>query len=270
MQIKFEARQHKKNLKSKSLKGLVLVCALLATNVNAQWAVVDAPHTIQAYITHLMRLQQQITAYQSQISHYVQQVAHMQQQLITTDGLSDSSMPMTDKFDERAANYGMTAACPGADGAVSLASMAEAFTLNMSGSIKTQQSAICQRIVMAKNTQYNEAVKMLKNVREQDKQLKEIVEERAAAGTSEGKLAANDNKLNQFLARSGTSMKYSTTVIAAYDTYIKSLEDNQKLLTKQALTGNNGDETFAEAVTRKFVQGATLKIALDSVSDRDR
>jgi hypothetical protein len=65
-------------------------------------------------------------------------------------------------------------------------------------------------------------------------------------------------------------MQYSTTVIAAYEAYIKSLEDNQELLTKQALTGNNGSETFAETVTRKFVQGVALEAALRTVSDRDR
>ena len=268
--MKFKtARSHGAKTKSLTLVTVALACMLMASSAYCM-PVADIPHTLQAYITHLMRYLRQGQQYSEDVRHNIQELTHMQQQLITVGGLSDVSMPMTDKLEERAANYGMSAACPGADGSVSLASMAEAFTLNMSGAIKTQQSTICQRIVIAKNTQYNEAVKMLKNVREQDIQLKEIVAERDAAGTDQGKLAANDNKLSQFMARSGTSMKYSTTVIAAYETYVKSLQENQKVLTKQALTGNNGDETFAEAATRKFVQGATLKIALDSVSGRDR
>lgn len=259
----------KKALKSYSWKTLALACTLLATNANAQWAVVDMPHTIQAYITHLTRYAQQIQQYQSQFEHYMQQVRHMQQQLITIGGLPDVSMPMTDNFDERDPNYGMAAACPGA-GSMSLSSLMSAFTLDLAGDIKEQQKQICQRIVLAKNTQYNEAVKMLKNVRNQDIQLRQIAAERAAAGDSQGLLAANDNKLNQFLARSTSSMQYSQTVITAYDSYVRSLEDNQKLLTKQAMTGDNGNETFATAVTRKFVQGVALEAALDSVSDRDR
>jgi len=269
MKIKSISKFGKKAVAARSWKTLALACALLAANADAQVAVADFPHTIQAYITHLTRLQQQITTYQSQIAHYTQQVTHMQQQLISIGGLPDVSMPMTDEFKPRADNYGMAAACPGA-GSMSLSDLMSAFTLDMAGDIKEQQKQICQRIVLAKNTQYNEAVKMLKTVREQDVQLKEIARERTEAGTSEGKLAANDNKLNQFLARSSTSMKYSTTVIAAYETYINSLEDNQTSLGKQALTGNNGTETFAETVTRKFVQGVVLKAALETVSDRDR
>lgn len=269
MKIQSMVPTTKKTMMSYPWKSLALACALMATNANAQLAVADFPHTIQAYITHLTRLQQQVTTYQSQIQHYMQQVTHMQQQLISVGGLPDTSMPMTDEFKPRADNYGMAATCPGA-GSMSLSELMNSFTLNMGGDIKEQQKQICQRIVLAKNTQYNEAVKMLKNVREQDEQLKEIVRERAEAGTSEGKLAANDNKLNQFLARSSTSMKYSTTVIASYETYINSLEDNQSSLGKQALTGNNGTETFAETVTRKFVQGVVLKAALETVSNRDR
>lgn len=258
-----------KTMKSHSWKTLALACALMASNANGQFAVADLPHTIQAYVTHLLRLQQQVTAYQAEIQQYAQQVTHMQQQLISVGGLPDVSMPMTDEFKPRADNYGMAAACPGA-GSMSLSELMNSFALDMAGDIKVQQKHICQRIVLAKNTQYNEAVKMLKNVREQDEQLKEIVRERAEAGTSEGKLAANDNKLNQFLARSSTSMKYSTTVIASYEAYINSLQDNQASLGKQALSGNNGTEDFAETVTRKFVQGAVLKAALETVSDRDR
>jgi len=268
--MKTNSRIRSKNTTSlKPWKILALACTMMAGNVDAQLAVADFPHTIQAYVTHLTRLQQQIQTYQSQIAHYTQQVTHMQQQLISVGGLRDVSMPMTDEFKKRPDDYGMNAACPGA-GSMSLSSLMSSFTLDMSGNIKEQQKEICQRIVLAKNTQYNEAVKMLMNVREQDLQIKAIADERAAAGTSEGKLAANDNKLNQFLARSTSTMQYSTTVIAAYEAYIKSLEDNQELLTKQALTGNNGSETFAEAVTRKFVQGVALEAALRTVSDRDR
>lgn len=270
MKIQSMVPTKKKTMKSHSWKTLVLACALLATNANGQLAVADLPHTIQAYITHLTRLQQQVTAYQSQIQHYVQQVTHMQQQLISIGGLPDASMPMTDNFDVREPNYGMEAACPGADGSISVASMAQAFPLDLAGKIKEQQGKICQRMVMAKNTQYNEAVKMLKTIREQDQQLQIIARERAEVGTDEGKLAANDNKLRQYLARSSTSMQYSTTVIQAYETYINALKDNQELLTKQAMSGDNGNKTFAESAAQKFVQGAVLEAALRKLDDRDR
>lgn len=269
MKMNSETRSKKKTIKMKSWKVLALACTMVAGNVDAQLAVADFPHTIQAYVTHLLRLQQQVTTYQSQIGHYVQQVNHMRQQLISVGGLRDISMPMTDNFTPRADDYGMAAACPGA-GTMSLSSLMSSFSLNMNGDIKEQQKEICQRIVLAKNAQYNEAVKMLTTVRQQDAQLQAIAAERAAAGTDQGKLAANDNKLSQFLARSTTSTQYSNTVIAAYETYVKSLEDNQQLLTQQALTGNTGNETFASTLANKFVQGVALEAALRAVETRDR
>lgn len=269
MNMNSEISTKKKIKKLKSWKILALACTMIAGNVDAQLAVADFPHTIQAYVTHLLRLQQQVTTYQSQIAHYVQQVNHMRQQLISVGGLRDISMPMTDNFTPRADDYGMAAACPGA-GSMSLSSLMSSFSLNMSGDIKEQQKEICQRIVLAKNAQYNEAVKMLTTVRQQDAQLQAIAAERAAAGTDQGKLAANDNKLSQFLARSTTSTQYSNTVIAAYETYVKSLEDNQQLLTQQALTGNTGNETFASTLANKFVQGVALEAALRAVETRDR
>jgi len=267
MKIKSASINPKRKLKSWT--GIALTCMLTATNANAQFAVVDVPHTIQAYVTHLARLAQQVQQYQSQIAHYTSEIAHMRQQLISVGGLRDVSMPMTDNFERRADDYGMAAACPGA-GSMSLASLMSAFSLNMNGDIKEQQKAICQRIVLAKNAQYNEAVKMLATVRLQDGELQAIAAERAAAGTDQGKLAANDNKLNQFLARATTSTQYSNTVIAAYETYVKSLEDNQQLLSQQALTGNTGNQTFASTLANKFVQGVALEAALRTVEARDR
>ena len=118
MKMNSKSRLKNKTVRLKSCKVLMMACALMAGNVDAQLAVADLPHTMQAYITHLTRLQQQVTTYQSQIGHYVQQVTHMRQQLISIGGLRDVSMTMTDTFAERPANYGMAAACPGADGSI--------------------------------------------------------------------------------------------------------------------------------------------------------
>ncbi|MEO8001700.1 MAG: hypothetical protein ABI644_07465 [Arenimonas sp.] len=268
MKTETVATSRKPKSKLLTLTTVALICMLSASSAYCM-PVADLPHTLQAYITHLLRYVRQGQQYAEEVQHNIRDYTHMQQQLISIGGLRDVSMTMTDTFAERPANFGMAAACPGADNSISLSALTQAFTLDMSGEIKKQQAQICQRIQMAKNTQYNEAVKMLKTIREQDTQLSEIAQERLDVGTDEGKLAANDNKLRQYLARSSTSMQYSTTVIQAYETYIKSLQDNQQMLTQQALTGNNGDETFATTLARKFVQGATLKIALDSArSDR--
>ena len=59
-------------------------------------------------------------------------------------------------------------------------------------------------------------------------------------------------------------------MIQAYETYVNSLEDNQKLLSQQALTGNTGNQTFASTLANKFVQGVALEAALRTVEGRDR
>lgn len=177
---------------------------------------------------------------------------------------------MTDKFEQRAPDYGMNASCPGAGG-FSLSNLMSSLTLDMEGDIKKQQKEICQRIVLARNAQYNEAAKMLKYLREdQGAKLQAIEAERKKVGDSAGKLQGVQEMLEQYQADAARDQQYSVTLISAYDTYIGTLQQSQALLGKQALTGDSGNDTFADTLKTKFVQGAVLEGALQTARQRER
>ncbi|MGH8050728.1 MAG: hypothetical protein ACREPB_08745 [Arenimonas sp.] len=236
-------------------------------------AFTDVPHTIATKLGHgatFAQLTKQIAEAKKQLTEAQNTYANLQKNLIAVQGLKSSGLEMTDKFEERPADYGMDVACPGA-GAFSLTNLMSSLAINMEGDIKKQQKEICQRIVLARNAQYNEAAKMLRHLRtEQGAKLKAIEAERQKVGDSAGRLQGVQEMLEQYQADSNRDQQYSATLIAAYGTYIETLQQSQSMLGKQALTGNNGSETFADTVTRKFVQGAVLKTALETVSDRDR
>ena len=246
------------------------MCIALASVFTASGAqaFTDVPHTIATKLGHGLTYGKLVKQYEEAKRTY----ENLQRNLTKVGGLKDTGIAMTDDFKARADDYGMEANCPGA-GSKSLSSLMGGLSLNLKGDIKGQQKDICQNVVLAQNAQYNEAVRMLKHMRKQDEKLKMLEAERTKATESgdPGDLNANTNALNQFMAGASRDIQYSETVVSAYDTYINALKENQALLGKQALTGNNGSETFADTVTRKFVQGATLKLSLQALSEtRDR
>ena len=251
------------------------MCIALASVFTATgaYAFTDVPHTLVTKLGHgatYAKIAKQIAEAKKQLTEAKNTYANLQKNLIAIQGLKSSGIEMTDKFVQRPNDYGMKAACPGA-GAFSLESMMSAFSLNMEGNIKQQQKDICQRIVFAQNAQYNEAAKMLKYLREdQGAKLKAIEAEVNGVGDSKGKLDSAVVKFNQYQADATRDEQYSTTLISAYDTYIDTLQKSQALLGKQALTGDSGNETFAESVTTKFVQGAVLEGALQTARQRER
>jgi hypothetical protein len=257
-------------LPSKLWMCIVLASVFTATGVQA---FTDVPHTIATKLGHgatFAQITKQIAEAKKQLTEAQNTYANLQKNLIAIQGLKSGGIAMTDKFEQRAPDYGMNAACPGA-GAFSLSNFMSSLTLNMEGDIKKQQKEICQRIVMAQNAQYNEAAKMLKYLREdQGAKLKAIEAERKKVGDSAGKLQGVQEMLEQYQADAERDQQYSATLIAAYDTYIDTLKQNQALLGKQALTGDSGNDTFADKVVTKFVQGAVLEGALQTARQRER
>jgi hypothetical protein len=245
-------------------KALVVAVALMTFSANVG-AFSDGPALTQRIVI----LGKEIKEYQAQLSQLKQQYDNLQKNLIPSFNMNFNLIQSNDSLKERAEDEGMSIACPGAGG-LSLSALASAMTINPKGDIKAQQKEICQRIVLAQNAQYNESVKILKGVREREQELKKINQERAGIKDEPGKLQDNTNKLNAVLNKSTIEMQYSTAVIEAYDSYIQSLQGHQAMLGKQALTGDSGSDTFAEVITRKFVQGAVLEGALRTAGSRDR
>ncbi|MDW7724138.1 hypothetical protein SCY52_15595 [Xanthomonas euvesicatoria] len=158
----------------------------------------------------------------------------------------------------REAGYGLEFACPGsqASGIAGILDQIKSVAPSMTGNMAEEQLKVCARIVMAQNSQYNESVMMLKRLVQRNTELEAIERQRARVGTKQGALAANDNEVKRFTARNAMEMSHWEAKMKAYDVYIAGLKDDQTLLAKRALEGNNGD------LLGQVVQAAALKIAL--------
>jgi hypothetical protein len=260
--------------RSSVLVGIVLGGLLGASGASAQAVVADPIHTFQTLIGHMMgRLEaysqrfQDATQYAKEIQHFQSQIEHYRQQLVTAGSLAgQASLQMTMDFEERPLDYGILESCPSPDGASVVPQLAQLFQRtvpNLQGNITMQQHGICQGIVLAQNARFNEQVRMLKNIRKRDGELKGIEQQRARVGTSQGELSAVDFDMSQFLSRATMDMQYSQSAMVAYDGLIASLNDDQQRLAKVALGGK-------PTALGRITQGAALKGALQTLKQQDR
>lgn len=204
-----------------------------------------------------------------QLQEAKKQYENMQKNLIKGSGLKDTGINMEDAFKERDAGFGLKARCPGAVLSMNPKEILTAFVINPKGdlkAIKEEQQKVCLRIVYAENLKFNETVKVLNLMRKQDDKLKDIAKRRGEVKDEPGPLQENTNELTQFMAGAVRDAQYSGSVLNAYETYIQTLKEQQTMLTQVALNGNAGEgDTFTDALAKKFVQGATLKMALEGV-----
>jgi TolA-binding protein len=248
------------------MKGLLVAAVFTALSSQAfGFTVHDPIHTVSTF----GQAGKQIVEAKNQLDQLQKQYEELQKHITKLQGLQNASMVAEDKFKERTPGEFISLDCPGA-GPLSVSALFSTFNINLDSDVKTQQKQICQRISLAKDKQYNETVKVLKIVTERNKELTAI-EKRRAAAKEPGEMAAVNNDIAKLQAKTQVDMQYSNAVISAYDTYIASLEDHTGKLTEGALTGNTGKkETFASAITSKFVQGAVLEGALQIARTRER
>lgn len=255
--------------KSRVATSIALACALMAESANAQFAVVDAPHTIQNVLTQLGTQAKHVAEYGKQAQRWIQQYQHMQQQLIQLQGFVSAAMPMTDQFESRPDDYGMKDECPGSTGSLSLAGLRQQFVPDMDAEVIEQQLKICQRTVLAENAKYNETVRVLKDLRARATEFQQLEVRRISVGSSQGDLAANENDVNRFSTRVQMDLEYWQAMMTGYDSYIVALNKDQQRLARKALNGQKNDGPVGNLLGT-IVQGATLKVALKAASGRDR
>lgn len=272
--MKTRISQNQGSAKPWVLAGFVVASLLGAGGANAQAVVADPIHTFQTLIGHMMgRLEaysqrfQDATQYAKEVRHFQEQIEHYRQQLISASSLAgQQSLQMTFGFEERPLDQGMAESCPSPDGDPQVPSLALLFKVtvpDLQGDITRQQHETCQKIVLAQNARFNEQVRMLKNIKQRDGELKGIERQRARAGTSQGELSTVEYDMSQFLSRATMDMQYSQSAMIAYDGLIASLNNDQQRLASVALGGK-------PATLGTITQGAALKGALQSLKRQER
>jgi hypothetical protein len=171
---------------------------LMAGSAYAQWTVTDPGHTmatVQGWAVQGAEIAEQAQRWQKEITHYQQQLADAKS-VFKTQGVD-----MTMDFNERPQDYGMVDSCPetkldkdrpitsAVDTAVSAISSWRPLKLDKSANLKKDMLDLCKQIVMAQNLKYNEAVRLLRLVKQRESEMKKLDDYRQKVGTSQGMLA---------------------------------------------------------------------------------
>ncbi|MEB1610479.1 hypothetical protein VDQ74_11330 [Xanthomonas campestris pv. campestris] len=242
---------------SRLAAGLLLSVGLCTGQVNAQ-VITHDPVTLESMIAEYGK---DFERWKETLSQYQKEYAHYQQQLIKLQSLNLGITNMEDNFTERDPSYGMAEACPGTGGGLgSIMTSIKNMLPNMNGNLVTEQTKICQLMVMTDNARYNESVRMLKRLIQRNVDFEQKIQlQRKSVGTSQGALAANDNEVSRFMAQNSMDLDYWQAKLKAYDYYEASLKSDQRRLTKRAL---NGNKEGGIPLVGQLVQAAALKAAL--------
>ncbi|UXA47759.1 hypothetical protein M0D44_15635 [Xanthomonas prunicola] len=154
--------------------------------------------------------------------------------------------------------YGMDAYCPGASGIGGVIEKMVPISLgSLTGNnLREKQTEVCKQIVIAQNSQYNEAILMIQRLMERARDFERVQRQRDGGGDKQGALAANDNEVQRYAARNAMELSHWEARMKAYDIYIAGLKDDQSLLAKRALDGDKNN------LFGQVIQAAALKIAL--------
>lgn len=255
-----------KQRKSKKLMlgGLALSCLLAMGNANAVFGVGDT--VIEVGPSWLQHTLNQINTYMAQIEaagEYTEQamrwrntLAHYQQQLIKMQAMiSNFGLPGAQALTKVGDDYLVAERCPGQGGGGVMAMIAKPFTLDPEGDLIEQQRQICVNIRTMQNRKYNDTVDYLAKTAPEMQSFLGKLDGLRLSSSEQGAMEHSDNealRLNNKLTAQGQEW---ATRMQAYDAYIATMEDNQKVLAQNAMKGKKN-------IIGSLVKTAVLKTAL--------
>lgn len=221
--------------------------ALLAAPARAQFVVSDPGNLAVA----IQDIADKGIQYGEHAKRWTDQYNHYRQQLIKIQQLRMNQSAMRDDFPERDPAYGMEDICPGG-GREGIGGVLGAFNPQLDSDLVAEQRRLCQRMVLADNSKYNESVRMLKQLIQRNREFSEVEGQRGQVGDSQGSLAANDNEAQRFMVRTRMDLDYWQARMKAYDDYIVALQKDQSRLARRALEGKRkggiGEVIHSEAI----------------------
>lgn len=229
--------------------------------VSAGALVTDIGNILQSFISAVQNVSmqgndaaeyaKQAQRWQVQYDQYMQQLVNVQAQLRTV-GLPE--MQALVPIEE---TYMVKETCGGnGHGFQQIWAMVD---MQNDASVRSQQLQICVNIRMMKNKKYNDSVDYLTHsIPGMKKVLADIHAVRASSndqGTVQGADSESLRAANQ-LETSGLEWQGR---MMAYDAYIETMQENQRILASEALKGSR-----SKRLVRSVVQSAALKRALDN------
>ncbi|MFD0323501.1 hypothetical protein [Lysobacter gummosus] len=161
------------------------------------------------------------------------------------------------EFKERALNYG------------------EEVCDNARNDAATQQKQICTKAVEIRNRRFNAMVKMLKDVKTRDGEIKKLLDKRKTltAAKDKGQLDANTNDIARLQAQMENDIQNGKYTLDTYTVILTTLNEDMAATAKQVLTGKGGvkkNSPFSlPPIVGTALQGIALKTALAGARSRD-
>jgi hypothetical protein len=224
--------------------GLLLICSLLASNVSAQVIVSDPileGQVTAVDTTQTASLAKQVLQYTTQLSQLQQQVSQYEQLLMTVEGLgtnisfgSNQLQPITDYSSLIDQN------CPSSTGGsiVSGVVTAIASSISPTQSISASQQQLCAQITMVQIDEYNKTISianLLDTYGGTLQKLNQLANEVHSLGTTSGATT----QAATYSASVTSAMSQWQSQVAGDEGIIKALEQQQSVLAKVAMRGQN-------------------------------
>lgn len=231
----------------------MLSCALMVGPSGATGIpVVDAASILKQVIVSIERGLEHVET----ITKWTQQLNHMKQQVIQIQSmLSSIGMPANQPLTKVGDNYLVAESCSSGGGGFSLATLASVFKLNPDGDVMEQQKQICVNIRVARNKKFDYTVDFVQKTAPQMQSMLDKLNSQRNSNNNQGNLQAVDSDSMRMANDLALKFQIWEGQMKAYDTYIASMEENQRVLAKTALKGK-------QTILGTFVKTAALKTAL--------
>lgn len=262
MQMKLSAPKSPRVARQK--KGLVLAlalgCSVCTGNAGAQWIVSDPileGQTATANVTEGTQLAKQILQYEQQIQQYTTQLEQLRNILtkIQSLGSNISLVPKSlEKLSPAQQDQLVDQACPGAPlGGVITGAISGLLGSSNDQPITQRQQLICKEIALLQVDQYNITATALGELTVQQSTVQKLGNVVSSISTL-GESNSATSQAQGYIAQLQTASDTWNAQIKADKAMIDTLEQQQGILAKVALTGGN-------TILGNVVQAAALKAA---------
>ncbi|MBU6246286.1 MAG: hypothetical protein KGN77_00905 [Xanthomonadaceae bacterium] len=255
-------RKPNRNLTSYRAIPCALVVAgigMFAGSVNAQWIVHDPGNAVINESGFASQLAKTIEQYAMQAQQYATQLQQYQNMLTSIESLGTgiSLFPKTmQRMSDAQIQKLVEQACPGpalGTGVIGAVTSTLEYEASLNKPITESQQVICQQIVMLQADEYNVTVDAMGQLAVQASTVQKLSKV-VNSISSMGKAASATSQTEQYLSQLQTAAETWQKQIQADEAVIQTLNRQQGILARVALTGSS-------TVLGNVVQATALKVA---------
>lgn len=233
---------------------LAIGLGLFAGGASAQWAVVDAGNIATNEQGFASQLAKTIEQYTTQLKEYATQLQQYQQMLSSIQGLSSGMSLAPNTLQHADAGPLIQAKCASSSGSGIVGNVMSSLTSLLSQPLSDSQQQLCVQITTTQVDKYNKTVDMLGKLHSysdmfsQVEKVAQSISTVADAGRASNQAQDYNNALTTEMANWEAQMR-------ADDSIIKTLEDQQSILSHIALNGSN-NSVLGDALPNSIFQSA--------------